>query len=583
MAFAYSGLTSVTFDSLSSLTTIGSGAFYGCTSLTEITIPNSVTTIGNGAFQESGIWNNTPNNSVVYADRWVVGFIGNPSGSIVFRENTKGIADFVFFSSTNLTSITIPNSVTHIGVAAFFWCFNLISVTIESPSSLTTIGDSAFEGCEGLTSFTIPNNVTTIGLRAFQNCKGLTNIFIPNSVTVIEEAAFAGCTNLTIYAQALSQPAGWHADWNPNGRPVNWGHEPILPVPTNLEITDGVLTWDAVDNVVSYLVDVNEEMFSVTENSYSLTHLTELGNYTIIVKSVGCGIIFFDSDWSETINHLVFTTLAIPTNLDIDEGNILTWDAVDNAVGYQVYVNGDTFDIDENSYSLVHFTEPRIYNIKVMAVGDDFMYLDSDWSEAIEHVVWMTLSVPVNLKIDETTLTWNAVENAEAYIINVDGDTFEANENSYSLSAFVLMNTYIIKVKAIGDGVVYRDSEWSETIEYVVLSDCDFIEPVHNTALVGNYPNPFNPTTTIRFEIGNNTPSASSHPSIEGNSHVRVDIYNVRGQRVRTLVNGMYSAGTHSVVWNGTDDNGRNVSSGMYFYRMTAGEYTSVRRMMLLK
>jgi hypothetical protein len=167
---------------------------------------------------------------------------------------------------------------------------------------------------------------------------------------------------------------------------------------------------------------------------------------------------------------------------------------------------------------------------------------------------------------------WDAVLDAINYLVDIDGNTYETFGNSYSLSALVLMNTYTIKVKAIGDGIFYHDSDWSETIEYVVLSDCDLVDVVHTTALVGNFPNPFNPTTTIKFEIGNG--------KLE---NVVVNIYNIRGQHIRTLVNGMYSAGSHSVVWNGTDDNGRAVSSGMYFYRMTAGEYTSVGRMMLLK
>jgi flagellar hook assembly protein FlgD len=60
-------------------------------------------------------------------------------------------------------------------------------------------------------------------------------------------------------------------------------------------------------------------------------------------------------------------------------------------------------------------------------------------------------------------------------------------------------------------------------------------------------------------------------------------VYNIRGQRIKTLVNDHFPAGRHSAVWNGTDDNGRVVSSGVYFYRMTAGEFTETRRMLLMK
>jgi hypothetical protein len=113
--------------------------------------------------------------------------------------------------------------------------------------------------------------------------------------------------------------------------------------------------------------------------------------------------------------------------------------------------------------------------------------------------------------------------------------------------------------------------ESEKTNPQTVVSDNDIVDSVQTT-LVGNFPNPFNPTTSIKFEIGNG--------KLE---NVSINIFNIRGQHVRTLVNGMYGAGTHTVVWNGTDDNGRSMSSGVYFYRMVADEYVNVRRMMLLK
>ena len=85
-----------------------------------------------------------------------------------------------------------------------------------------------------------------------------------------------------------------------------------------------------------------------------------------------------------------------------------------------------------------------------------------------------------------------------------------------------------------------------------------------------NYPNPFNPTTTIRY-------------SVESAGEVELRIYNMLGQIVRTLVKGTKLAGEYSVVWDGKDGFGRQVTSGQYFYRFKAGEQQSTRAMILLK
>jgi len=86
------------------------------------------------------------------------------------------------------------------------------------------------------------------------------------------------------------------------------------------------------------------------------------------------------------------------------------------------------------------------------------------------------------------------------------------------------------------------------------------------TTLLGNYPNPFNPTTTISYNLAND-------------SHVVIDIYNIKGQKVKTLVNDRVVAGTHNAVWNGQDDSSKNVGSGIYFYNMKTDNYSSTRKM----
>lgn len=95
------------------------------------------------------------------------------------------------FAECELTSVSIPNSVTSIGEYAFYACRELASVTI--PNSVTSIGKSAFSSCESLTSVTIPNSVTSIGEGAFQGCKALTSVILPDAITTIPGSLFYGC------------------------------------------------------------------------------------------------------------------------------------------------------------------------------------------------------------------------------------------------------------------------------------------------------------------------------------------------------------------------------------------------------
>jgi hypothetical protein len=104
---------------------------------------------------------------------------------------------------------------------------------------------------------------------------------------------------------------------------------------------------------------------------------------------------------------------------------------------------------------------------------------------------------------------------------------------------------------------------------WVSIDDPD-LPAIDQLVLKQNYPNPFNPTTTIAYSL----PEASK---------VRLDIYNVKGQLVKTLVNAEMSAGMHSVVWNGRDSNNAAVASGVYFYRVSSPKATQTKRMLLMK
>lgn len=214
-----------------SVTSIGNWAFTGCPNLTDIAIPNAVESIGNNAFAHTGLTSITIPSSVTHIRETafeacpnlttMIVEQGNPvydsrdncNAIIETRTNTETITYTLIsgcknsviptsvtsigelaFRNCTFASITIPNSVETIGSGSFEDCTALTS--IEIPNSVTTIGGSAFAYCSALTDIEISNSVTTIGSTAFKSCTALTSLVIPSSVTTIGERAFADCTSL---------------------------------------------------------------------------------------------------------------------------------------------------------------------------------------------------------------------------------------------------------------------------------------------------------------------------------------------------------------------------------------------------
>ena len=165
MGNAFEGCTNLTSVTMGSgVTRIGSGAFRGCSSLSSVVIGESVASIAADAFEGTAFWESAAD-GVVIMDGWVLGVKGECPENVVLPVGARGIADGAFEGCEGLSLVGMPDSVTCIGDSAFGGCTNLTSVTIGS--GVTEIGGSAFSGCSKLSSVTIPDRVEYIGEQAF--------------------------------------------------------------------------------------------------------------------------------------------------------------------------------------------------------------------------------------------------------------------------------------------------------------------------------------------------------------------------------------------------------------------------------
>ncbi len=117
-------------------------------------------------------------------------------------------------------------------------------------------------------------------------------------------------------------------------------------------------------------------------------------------------------------------------------------------------------------------------------------------------------------------------------------------------------------ISNIDTGVAY--------FELVLDVDDGSVDLPENFSLSQNYPNPFNPSTVLSY-------------TLPTQAHINITVFNIQGRLVRTLTDTDKPAGEHTVEWNGTDENGRSVATGVYFYRMAAGEFSETRKMVLVK
>lgn len=202
-AFQYCSQLSGTLTLPDTLTTIGILAFYGCTSFTgTLTIPANITSIGQGAFGDDNFTDIDVTANSRYEDvddvlyeistRTALHSVKSDTGTITFQTNTLIIGDYCCLRNQRTGTLTVPDSVTRVGVYAFYDCDGFTALVLEtSDSALEMIDDDAFGYCSNIAgTLTIPNSVTLIDIRAFRYCVKITALSLGSGLVTIGNSAF---------------------------------------------------------------------------------------------------------------------------------------------------------------------------------------------------------------------------------------------------------------------------------------------------------------------------------------------------------------------------------------------------------
>ena len=343
--------------------------------------------------------------------------------------------------------------------------------------------------------------------------------------------------------------------------------------------------WNDIELTTPIRIPTDEEMWILFENGHNHWHGYDDGsgleglsyisdqrsggygwvtrpNYTLMVRGFAENV---DLELSRSSNPNLHTRVSSPTR------------SADKELSHYI-VYRDGIPISDN-ITTNYFVDNEVN-------GSSFMYyvkavyVNPDGESKPSNMVEISVRKPpknITAVLDEykVFLSWEPPDNIDPkYFLG-----YNVYRNFSLLNSSPIAITNFLDISAIPDydniynvSAVYYVGESeaiSTNIKTPVSDNNSNILPL-TTMLHTNYPNPFNPETNISFSV--------KEPSV-----VSIEIFNIRGQKVRQLINGHYESGFYEVIWDGTDNWNNSVSSGVYFYRMQAGEYKDVKRMVLMK
>ncbi|MEI7484658.1 MAG: YCF48-related protein [Ignavibacteriota bacterium] len=421
-------------------------------------------------------------------------------------------------------------------------------------------------------------------------------------------------TNELHWIYFLNDLTGWACGFNgtilkttTGGVSVPLPTVPVLVSPANnsnnISMTP-ILTWNASTNATSYTVQI-----STTPNFVNIIDSATVTStqYTVPNGKLNPTITYFwrvmarnsygVSLWSTVWNFSTTAAPSAPTLISPANNSVnvpltpnFTWNAVTNATSYKIQIStssGFATIVDSITTLSTNYQIPagklNMSNTYYWRVNASNSFGTGSWS-----VVWNfstagaptapVLLLPVNgaLAVSKTPLMdWSDAAGATSYkilistvsnfVVITDSSTVTTSQYQVPVGKLQDLFTYFWKVNASNS---FGTSSWSEIWMFTVYPDA--MKVLSNTvpdkfSLYQNYPNPFNPTTKIKFDL----PKASN---------IRISVYDMKGAEVEVLLNGNVRGGTFEYNWNAS-----KYSSGVYFVRLVSPEFSSIKRMVLIK
>ncbi len=483
---------------------------------------------------------------------------------------------------------------------------NVATVFVESslmpPTNLqATVGETDVNltwNAPALPSDAFPENSGTwqlLGYKVYRN-----NLLIANTnqCYFFDGSLFFGSYSYTVTAEYFhgeSEPAG------PVEVVISY-----VPAPTNLtaEVMDNrvALSWSGPDEysileMTGYKVYRDDQHIATLNDADTLSY-TDMGlangTYTYgvtalythaeslpvsieVTVEVTLGEVVFEEDFEEYVN---FASLPCP------------WWLIDEDDAYTTSIPGISFPGAGDKMTYITFnpsaTVPPIEELSCHSGNKMAASFAAVGVPNSDYMIAPHTKLGSNSKFRFFARSHSAEYGLERFKVGVstryvrphhfnwiDANCIEVpaswTEYIYDLNDYNGEYVYIaIRCQSEGTMALYIDDVSIHSDGGYLVGNDDNSVPALSTRLEGNYPNPFNPSTTIHYSLKEAGP-------------VRIEIFNLRGQMIRSLVNESKASGSHKVMWDGKDKRGNTMSSGIYFFRMEAGKHSETRKMIMMK